>query len=78
MLQAQFFAQGLDWTDRVGELQTAVARVRAKAESDLKKIGARWSDEKPLPQLRELAHVFAMLARWDSQLKERFAKLAAG
>jgi hypothetical protein len=33
--------------------------------------------EKPLLELQKLAHDFATVARWEGQLKERFAALAA-
>ena len=78
MLQAQLFAQGLDWTDRISELQKAVASVKQKAESELREVASSWPSEKPLDRLRVLAHVFAMTSRWEAQLQQRFAALAAG
>ena len=77
MVQAQLFGQGLDWSDRVNELQQAVGDLRGKAEIDLKEIAEHWPAEKAIPQLQRLAHVFATVARWEGQLKERFAALAA-
>jgi curved DNA-binding protein CbpA len=77
MLQAQMFAQGLDWSDRVAELQREVAAVKSGAEDELKQIAENWPAQKPIERLRELAHVFAMTARWEAQLQERFAALAA-
>lgn len=76
MLQAQFFGQALDWTDRVTELQNHLAQLRQTAEADLKSISAHWPSEKPIPQLQKLAHLFATANRWEAQLKERYAALA--
>jgi hypothetical protein len=72
------FAQGLDWSDRVAELQQQVAGLKSRAEEDLKKIAENWPAQKPFDWLAALAHQFAMTARWESQLQERFAALAAG
>jgi DnaJ-domain-containing protein 1 len=77
MLQAQLFGQGLDWTDRISELQQAVGAVKRSAESELQEIASRWPNAKPIDRLRALAHVFAMTSRWEAQLQERFAALAA-
>jgi curved DNA-binding protein CbpA len=77
MLQAQMFAAGLDWTDRVAELQQQVATVKSTAEDELKQVAQNWPAQKPIERLRELAHVFAMTAKWEAQLQERFANLAA-
>lgn len=76
ILQAQLFAQGLDWTDRLTALQQEVASLKERAEQELQRIAAAWPESKPIDDLRALAHRFAMIARWESQLKERFATLA--
>lgn len=77
MLQAQLFAQGLEWTDRIGELQQQVREVRTRAEEELKGIAQRFPERKELDRLATLAHTFAMIAKWEAQLQERFANLAA-
>ena len=77
MLQAQLFAQGLEWGDQVSELQQQVGGVRTRAEEDLKEIAQRWPGEKPMARLAALAHTFAMIAKWEAQLRERFSNLAA-
>jgi hypothetical protein len=76
-MQAQHFAQSLDWTDRLDALQQQVSALKQKAEQDLQQIAASWPAEKPIEKLRALAHSFATITRWESQLKERFATLAA-
>jgi DnaJ-domain-containing protein 1 len=76
-VQAELFGKGLEWSDRVGELQQAVGELRVTAERDLKEIAERWPAEKPILELQKLAHVFATVARWEGQLKERFAALAS-
>jgi DnaJ-domain-containing protein 1 len=78
MMQAQFFGQGLEWSDRVSELMSAVNELRTRAEAQLKGIASGWPAEKPISELQKLAHVFATVARWEGQLKERFAALAGG
>ena len=77
MLQAQLFAQGLEWTDRIGELQQQVGIVKARAEEELIQTAQTWPDKKQYDRLAALAHTFAMTAKWEAQLQERFATLAA-
>jgi hypothetical protein len=57
-------------------LQGEVAAVKATAESELKTIASEWPATKPLQRLQQLAHMFAMVARWEAQLQGRFAALA--
>jgi hypothetical protein len=77
MLQAQLFGKGLEWTDAIADLQGSVAELKARSESTLREIAARWPAEKPTGQLASLAHSFAMISRWETQLQERFATLAS-
>ena len=77
MVQAQLFGKGLELSDSVAELQAQVAEVKARAEAELKGIGARWTEEKAMGRVAELGHVFAMVSKWEGQLRERFASLAA-
>lgn len=78
MLQAQLFALGLDLTERVEALQREVGEMRGRADAQLQEISARWPASKPIARLRELAHTYATLLRWETQLRERYAGLAAG
>jgi DnaJ-class molecular chaperone len=81
MVQAQLFGKGLDLSDAVSELQAKVAEVKGRAEGELKEISERWreaKERKELARVAELAHVFAMVSKWEAQLRERFAALAAG
>lgn len=81
MVQAQLFGTGLELSDAVSELQAKVAEVKGKAEEELKGMGARWNEGKEgkeLERAANLAHVFAMVSKWEGQLRERFAALAAG
>lgn len=78
MLQAQLFAVGLDLTDRVEAMQREVGEMRAGADAQLQEISARWPDSKPIARLKALAHTYATLLRWETQLRERYAGLAAG
>lgn len=77
MLQAQMFAAGLDWNDSISELQQRVTSIRAEAEGALQQISQAWPAEKPFAKLATLAHSFAMITKWEAQLQERFATLAA-
>jgi DnaJ-class molecular chaperone len=77
MVQAQLFGRGLELSDSVSDLQAKVAEVKARAEAELRGIGARWGEEQGMPRVAELAHVFAMVSKWEGQLRERFASLAA-
>jgi DnaJ-class molecular chaperone len=79
MVQAQLFGRGLELSEVVSELQGKVAEVKARAEEELKGIGERWGEErKEWGRVAELGHVFAMISKWEGQLRERFAGLAAG
>jgi curved DNA-binding protein CbpA len=77
MVQAQMFEQSLNQTERIQELQKMVAAEKAKAETELQAIAANWAKEKLFERLKELAHAFAMIGKWEGQLQERFAALAA-
>jgi DnaJ-domain-containing protein 1 len=77
MIQAQLFAQSLDWSDRIAALQTAVTDLKSTAEHELKTISENWPAHKPIDRLASLAHHFATTARWEAQLRERFSALAA-
>jgi curved DNA-binding protein CbpA len=76
ILRAQLFATGLDWTDKVEELQATIAKLRADTEAELKKISEHWPREKPIERLKLIAYLYATTGRWEAQLKERFAALA--
>lgn len=78
MVQAQLFGKGLELSDVVADLLGRVGEVRARAEDELKRIGAGWEEGKAWGRVAELAHVFAMISKWEGQLRERFAGLAAG
>jgi hypothetical protein len=77
MLQAQMFAKSLDWTDAVTELQSRVAELKTTAESKHQEIAKRCPAEKSMNEISALAHSFAMISRWETQLQERFATLAS-
>jgi curved DNA-binding protein CbpA len=77
MLQAQMFAKGLEWSDAIAEMQSRVAELKANAETQLQQIAKAWPSERPFAQLARLAHAFAMIAKWEAQLQERFAALAS-
>jgi curved DNA-binding protein CbpA len=77
MLQAQLFAQGLDLSDQIEALQKKVLTAKTNAESELQQISATWPAAKNLDRLKTLSHTLATTTRWQSQLKERFATLAA-
>jgi curved DNA-binding protein CbpA len=77
MLQAQLFAQGLDVSDQIEALQKKVFTAKTNAETELQQISATWPAAKNLDRLKTLSHTLATTTRWQSQLKERFATLAA-
>jgi hypothetical protein len=60
----------------VTDLMQRVAQLKASAETKLKEIAKRWPADKPLKEIASLAHLFAMISRWEAQLQERFAALA--
>lgn len=78
ILQAQLFGIGLELTERIEGLQRELGAMREGADSELKRISEEWPGRKPLGKLQSLAHTYATLQRWEGQLQERFAGLAAG
>src|SRR5687768_8902068 len=77
MVKVQLFEEILGSTERVQNVQEKVKSLKAEAEAELQKIGANWPAEKPFERLKELAQAFAMFNKWEAQLQERFAGLAA-
>jgi curved DNA-binding protein CbpA len=87
MLKAKAFAQGLELTDRLGQLQEQVRVRLAALESELSLLNAAWetappvgSPERaarlPLERLADLARSWSFAARWLGQLQERVVHLA--
>ena len=77
MVQAQMFAEGLEWSDAVSEMQRRIGIMKEGAEEQVKSMSTDWPARKPMAELAALAYKLAVIARWESQLQERFAQLAA-
>jgi DnaJ-domain-containing protein 1 len=82
LLKAMIFERGLEWTDRLQELQGEVNRQRDALLERLKSLDQAWTglDEPPSPDrvqnlpLAELEEVYRMLSylkRWSAQLENR-------
>ena len=87
MLQAQFFAEGLDWTDRIQELQARLAGQIRALEEELVALEPYWTQAPPpgsaaraaslpLARLQQIATILGFFERWNTQLQERLTALA--
>lgn len=88
MLQVKFFAQGLDWLDRLNALQQQLGPRRVALESELQSLNPAWQTAPspataearraalPLRRLEELYRLFSYYDRWAGQLQERAVQLS--
>lgn len=71
LLKAKLFAQGMEWSDKVQAFTVKVADLISQLESDL-----QTTDPTNLKSLEEMYRRLSYYERWQSQLRERFTKLA--
>jgi len=87
MLKAKAFAQGLELTDRIGQLQEQLRGRLAAMEAELSLLNAAWEGAPPvghperaaclpLERLTDIARSWSFAARWLGQLQERVVQLA--
>ena len=89
LLKVQWFARGMEWTDRLNALQQQLNARRDGLISELQTLNAAWataptlgSPERraalPLERLEQAYRAFSYLTRWTGQLQERVVQLSLG
>ena len=88
MLKVKFFAQGLDWLDRLNALQQQLGPRRAALETELQSLNPAWQAAPspdaaavrraalPLRRLEEIYRLLSYYDRWAGQLQERAVQLS--
>ncbi|MBL9138076.1 MAG: hypothetical protein JNK85_19570 [Verrucomicrobiales bacterium] len=88
MLKVRWFAQGLEWTEKLQALQGKVNALVATLDEELRSMNPLWENaaaddvEKrrsslPLTRLEEIYRVLSYAARWTEQVQERSVQLAS-
>ena len=86
LLKARHFEKGIEWANRVKELQTAVHSRQAEALEELQGLDRHWEEAPPpgspgrlealpMQQLEALYRRYSYLNRWAQQLQERLFQL---
>lgn len=87
LLKVKIFELGMEWTDRLNELQKKINAKRAELNAELRSLNARWESAPPvgdparpaalpLERLEQLYRVCSYVARWSEQTQERVVQLA--
>lgn len=85
LLLVQLFERAQQLTDEIQTLQKVIASRNQTLDADLKKLDEEWiRDSDPnlpdrnelLHRLEALYHLFVYFGRWNSQLRERVARLS--
>jgi len=85
MLKVKLFAQGMDWTEKLQELQFKLNQKRDELSAELVAMNSIWesavsdTDRKkllPLERLEQIYRTFSYVARWTGQIQERIVQLA--
>jgi DnaJ-domain-containing protein 1 len=88
LIKVQMFERGMDWTDKLQDLQARINARRDELTAELRGMNAAWesapaigSSERaaalPLERLEQVYRVFSYIARWSEQIQERLVQLAA-
>lgn len=89
MLKLQVMREGLEWTDKLQELQGRIHRKREEFEVELHQMNDSWASAPdtgnpsrattlPLERLEQIYRSLSYVARWTEQLQERVVQLAVG
>ena len=86
MVKVQLFEKGMDWSDRLNELQAELNARQAELATELEGMNPLWEaapvsgpDRQkflPLERLEQIYRTFSYISRWTSQLQERAVQLA--
>jgi len=89
LLKVQMFERGMEWTDKLQDLQQRINAKRDEIVAELQQMNAIWDSAPeygsphraaalPLERLEQIYRVFSYIARWSEQIQERNVQLAAG
>jgi hypothetical protein len=87
LLKVQMFERGMEWTDKLSQLQQGLNVRRRELEEKLKEMNAAWetapalgtSERRatlPLDELEIAYRTFSYYARWTNQLQERIVQVS--
>jgi curved DNA-binding protein CbpA len=88
MIRLRRMQSGMEWTDKLMDLQDRVNQRRNELEAELAGLGAQWDAAPPvgdptraanlsLDRLEEIYRTMSYVTRWTEQLQERIVTLAA-
>lgn len=87
LLKVQMFEKGMEWTDKLNELQRKINAKRDELTVELQAMNPTWeAAEKsaspkcevvlPLERLEQIYRVLSYVARWTEQIQERVVQLS--
>ncbi|HWD19168.1 MAG TPA: hypothetical protein VHB20_07800 [Verrucomicrobiae bacterium] len=76
LARAQLYAVGLEWSDKLMQLQSRLTQRREILEAELKHMSAAWPTAPALDRLSQLYGEFSFLKRSSEQIHERLSRLA--
>jgi hypothetical protein len=87
MVKVRLFEKGMEWMDRLNDLQRRINAKRDELVSELKGMNPVWesapaagdpgrSSALPLERLEQVYRVLSYVARWTDQIQERVVQLA--
>lgn len=89
MLKVGLFQEGLQWTERIKDLQGRVGQKAQALEQELREMNVHWekapavgipgrAESLPLPRVEEMYRILSYTTRWNGQLQERMVQLMMG
>jgi curved DNA-binding protein CbpA len=86
LLKVRFFEKGMEWIDRLQNLQTRINVKREALLDELSRLDSAWMDAPPsnspgrkaalpLARLEEISRIFSYISRWTGQLQDRALQL---
>lgn len=87
MVKLKLFERGMDWTDRLGQLQQRINGKRDELFEELRQMNGLWEmapavgdgtrmSQLPLERLEQIYRVLSYVSRWTGQIQERVVQLA--
>ncbi|MCX8155718.1 MAG: DnaJ domain-containing protein [Verrucomicrobiae bacterium] len=87
MVKVQLFARGLEWVDKLQQVQAHVNAKREELLAELEGLNAVWEKAPPpgdpgrvaalpLERLEQIYRVLSYIQRWSGQLQERLVQLS--
>jgi hypothetical protein len=87
LLKVQMFEKGMNWTDKLNQLQQQINAKRDFLAAELQQLNKAWDSAPPvgsplrkaalpLDRLEEIYRVFSYVARWTEQIQERVVQLS--